>query len=433
MTRTLIKGGCILSMNPRIGNHHTADVLIDGDTIAEIGPGITARDAEVIDAVNTIVMPGFVDTHRRAADSLFRGIGEAPAAADPLYSADDVYAATLIGLLAAAEAGITTVADWAELGATAEHTDAALTAHAESPLRTVFVHAASASEESADQWQPRLRRLAATTRDPLTRLAAGPAEPRPESLDRVARDWSVARELGLRIHTRAGTTSTTAGAIASLGRRNLLGNDVTLVHCGFLNDGDLDAVAAAGTSVSLTPSSEMAAGLPPPPVQRLIDRGIRVGLGVDAERLAPGDLFAQVRAVISVQHATFFDLKLAGKAGLPRLLTTREVIRYGCIDGAAAIGLADVAGSLEPGKRADVIILRTDRPNIFPVNDPIGAVVWGMDTSNIDWVLVAGRPIVRHGELDADLDRVRELALTAQARVVTAGGHPAASSAGDAR
>jgi hypothetical protein len=56
-----------------------------------------------------------------------------------------------------------------------------------------------------------------------------------------------------------------------------------------------------------------------------------------------------------------------------------------------------------------------------------------MDTSNIDWVLMAGRPVVRHGELDADLDRVRELALTARARVVTAGGHPAASSAGDAR
>jgi cytosine/adenosine deaminase-related metal-dependent hydrolase len=177
----------------------------------------------------------------------------------------------------------------------------------------------------------------------------------------------------------------------------------------------------------------MTGGKPPPPVQKLIDHGIRTGLGVGSDRLAPSDLFAQIRAVISVQHATYFDLKLAGKAGLPRLLTTREVIRYGCIDGAAAVGLADVTGSLGPGKQADIVILRTDRPNIFPVNDPIGAVVWGMDTSNIDWVLVAGRPVVRNGELDADLDRVRGLALTARARVGTAAGHSTASSAGEPR
>ncbi|HEX6234922.1 MAG TPA: amidohydrolase family protein [Jiangellaceae bacterium] len=432
MTRTLIKGGCVLSMNPRVGNHYSADVLIDGETIAEIGQGITARDAEVIDAANTIVMPGFVDTHRRTADSLFRGSGDAASGGDLPYSADDIYAATLIGLLGAAEAGITTVADWAE-SAAPEHLEAALAAHAESLLRTVFVHAAPANEETADQWQPRLRRLAATAQDPLTGLAAGPAEARPPELDRVARDWSVARELGLRIHTPAGTASASAGAVADLGRRKLLGNDVTLLHCSFLNDGDLDAVAAAGASVSLTPSSEMAAGLPPPPVQKLIDRGIKVGLGVDSERLAPGDLFAQLRSVISVQHATYFDLKLAGKAGLPRLLTTRDVIRYGCIDGATALGLGGVTGSLGPGKQADVIILRTDRPNIFPVNDPIGAVVWGMDTSNIDWVLVAGRPVVRQGELDADLGRIRELALTARARVVAAAGQPAGSSAGESR
>src|SRR5919106_6668653 len=95
--RTLIKGGCVLSLNPRIGNHQSADVLIDEDSIAEIGPGISARDAEVIDASNTIVMPGFVDTHRRAADALLRGIGET--AAVDQYTPEDVYAATLVGLL----------------------------------------------------------------------------------------------------------------------------------------------------------------------------------------------------------------------------------------------------------------------------------------------------------------------------------------------
>jgi cytosine/adenosine deaminase-related metal-dependent hydrolase len=411
MTRTLIKGGCVLTMHPRIGNHHRADVLIEGDTIAEIGEHITARDADVIDASNTVVMPGFIDSHRRVAESLFRGIGEGGAASVADYTPDDVYAATLVGLLGAAEAGITTVVDWAEFGSRSDHVEAAIAAHAEAGLRTLVVHAASNDEQSISRWQPELRRLAAATWSPLTGLAAGSLEPGSTNRDQIARDWGLARELGLRIHSPAGTNRSAAGAVSNLAGR-LLGSDVTLVHCSYLDEADLGAVAAAGTSVVLTPSSDMAGGQSPPHVQKLIDHGIRMGLGVGSDRL---------------------DLKLAGKAGLPRLLTTRDVIRYGCIGGSAAAGLADVTGSLEPGKQADIVILRTDRPNIFPVNDPIGAVVWGMDTSNIDWVLVAGRPVVRHGELDADLDRVRELALTARARVVTAGGHPAASSAGDAR
>jgi cytosine/adenosine deaminase-related metal-dependent hydrolase len=97
------------------------------------------------------------------------------------------------------------------------------------------------------------------------------------------------------------------------------------------------------------------------------------------------------------------------------------VIRYGTIDGAVAAGVGAVTGSIEPGKRADIIVLRTDRPNIAPVNDPIGAVVWGMDTSNLDHVFVDGIPLMRDGELDADVGRVRQLAATARASLM--GGH----------
>ena len=128
-------------------------------------------------------------------------------------------------------------------------------------------------------------------------------------------------------------------------------------------------------------------------------------------------MFAQMRAAISLQHATLFDLKLAGKAGIPKLLSTREVIRYATSTGLARSALGGVTGSLTPGKQADIIVLRTDRPNIFPINDPIGAVVWGMDTSNVDWVFVAGRPLMRQGVLEADLDRARDLATAAQQRV----------------
>jgi cytosine/adenosine deaminase-related metal-dependent hydrolase len=205
-----------------------------------------------------------------------------------------------------------------------------------------------------------------------------------------------------------------------MARRGLLGADVTLVHRNALDDADLQAVVASGASVSLSPAAQMAGGLGSPPLQELIDRHVRPGLAVDDERIAPGDLFAQMRATISLQHATAFDRKLAGKAGVPRLMSTRDVIRYATVDGARAAGVGAITGSLEPGKRADLIVLRTDRPNVFPINDPIGAVVWGMDTSNVDAVLVDGRVLMRDGVLQADVQRARDLATAAHRRVLDA-------------
>jgi len=154
----------------------------------------------------------------------------------------------------------------------------------------------------------------------------------------------------------------------------------------------------------------------------VIDRGIRPGLGVGSEQSAPGDMFAQMRALISVQHASYFDLKLAGKAALPSLLNTREVLRYATVDGARVVGLGDKVGVLAPGRQADVILLRTDRPNVWPINDPIGAVVWGMDTSNVDSVFVAGRALKRQSELLFDYAHVRDLVVAAQGRVIAAAG-----------
>ena len=77
---------------------------------------------------------------------------------------------------------------------------------------------------------------------------------------------------------------------------------------------------------------------------------------------------------------------------------------------------------MTPGKQADLIVLRTDRPNIYPINDAIGAVVWGMDTSNLDWVFVAGKAVMRDGALEADVAGARTLAVSAHGRVTAAAG-----------
>jgi cytosine/adenosine deaminase-related metal-dependent hydrolase len=420
-SRILLSGGCVLTLGAKTPNRTQADVLIEDGLVAEIGSGLRARDAEVVVATDTIVMPGFVDTHRHAWTSLFRNFGEGPSEGETAsgelgdhFEPEDVYAATLIGLLGAAEAGITTVVDWSHDRADDGFEAAALQAHADAGLRTVYLtHHLTPDREAAH-----LTGFAG----PRTDVAFGTVLPTSADLDSAAGGWGSARQLGLRIHAHAGAENSGTGAISAAAQRGLLGADVTLAHPSGLDDADIDAIASSGASVSLAPSSEMAAGRGTPPIQQLIDHDIRPGLGIDHERISPGDMFAQMRAMISMQHATVFDLKLAGKGGVPHLMGTRDVIRHATVDGARVAGLDRVTGSLEPGMQADVIVLRTDRPNVFPINDPIGAVVWGMDTSNLDCVLVGGRLLMRGGVLQADVQRARDLASAARARVFAASG-----------
>jgi 5-methylthioadenosine/S-adenosylhomocysteine deaminase len=412
--RTLFQGGCILTLGTG-PNHPRGDLLIEEGKVAEVGPGIRGRGAEVVDATDTIVMPGFVDTHRHAWRSLFRNLGRRaageitpPAALAGHFGLDDVYAATLIGLLGAVEAGITTVVDWADIGPRDDLADAALQAHADTGLRTVFVLDAGSFED--DRALARAMARLGARAGPSTTIALGSSG----SADRLAEDCAAARRVGAHIHVH----EPAAGAISGAEQGGFLGPDVTVVH----PSADLHGVAASGASVSVAPSSEMAGGVGPPPIQELMARRIPVGLGVDEEGVAPGDLFAQMRAAISMQHATVFDRKLAGKARLPRLMSTRDVLRWATADGARAAGLGGTTGSLQPEMRADVIVLRTDRPNVFPINDPIGAVVWGMDTSNVDWVVADGRVLMRDGVLVSDVDGAGSMARTARERVVAASG-----------
>lgn len=404
--RTLLKGGCVLTLGARTPNFPVADVLIDAGRISEVGPNLPTRGAEVVDASETIVMPGFVDSHRHSWRTIYRNLdgmagGNGLRAAE--LSPEDVYAAALVGLMGALETGTSTIVDWLDPPGSPQNLEALFEAHRDSGARTVAVVSSGARPEN-------LRSLSGRGTD-RNMVAYGAESSKSE--------WKLARELGLRIHHHV--VSGRVDEVADLGREGLLGPDVTLIHCTDSDASDLAAIAEAGSSVVLTPASEMAGGMGSPPIQRLINAGIRPGLGVGSEATAPGDIFAQMRATNSIQHASMFDLKLSGKSGLPQLITTRDVIKYATIDSARAIGRSDSIGSLEPGKQADILVLRTDRPNIHPVNDPIGAVVWGMDTSNVDWVFIAGEPVVREGSLVAGDRRPRELAIASQQRLL---GHP---------
>jgi cytosine/adenosine deaminase-related metal-dependent hydrolase len=145
-----------------------------------------------------------------------------------------------------------------------------------------------------------------------------------------------------------------------------------------------------------------------PPVQEALDHGIRPSLSVDVETQQPGDMFTQMRGVFALQRMLALQRQRAGDAAAPALLSVRDVVEFATLRGAMANGLDARIGSLTPGKQADVIMLSADAVNVLPLNNAHGAVVLGMDTSNVDTVFVAGRLRKRGGRLlDVDLAGLR--------------------------
>jgi cytosine/adenosine deaminase-related metal-dependent hydrolase len=399
--RKLIRNGLILSLDPAIGDVVGGDVLIEGDRIVAIGPGLTAEGAEVLDATGMIVMPGFVDTHRHIWEGLLRNIGtDVPLEGRssyishvlhklaPAFRPEDVYLGDLLSALGAIDAGVTTLLDWSHIQGSPEHTDAVVQALRDSGLRAVFGYGFpwwGKWEERQPSWFVRAATEHFSSHDQLLTLAL--AAPGPEFTDfEVTRDhWKLARETGARITTHVGVGSYGLdGKVERFGRAGLLGPDTTYIHCTTLNDTEIQMIVDTGGTVSLAAPVEMMMGHGLPPIQKFLDRGLDPSLSVDVETNVPSDMFNQMRSVLALQRA------LATAAGRDPI-TPRDVLRYATIEGAKANGLESKVGSLTPGKQADIILLRTDRMNVTPLGDPVSAVVTGMDTSNVDTVLIAGR------------------------------------------
>ena len=431
--RKLIKGGIVISLDPAVGDFANGDVLIDGDRIAAVGPGLSVDGAEVVDASGMIVMPGFVDSHRHIWEGILRNIGtDVPLEGRvsyisfvlrtlaPAFRPEDAYAGNLVSAVGAIDAGITTLLDWSHIQASPAHTDAVIQALNDSGLRAVFAYGFpwwGKWEERQPSWFVRAATEHFSSKDQMLTLAL--AAPGPEFTDfEVARDhWKLARETGARItaHVGVGTYGQDA-KVQEMGEAGLLGPDTTYIHCTTLNDTEIQMIVDTGGTVSLASPVEMMMGHGMPPIQKFLDRGLKPSLSIDVETNVPNDMFTQMRSVIALQHA------LANDDGKPAI-TMRDVLWYATMEGARANGLEDEVGSLTVGKAADLIMLRADKINVTPINDPVAAVVAGMDTSNVDSVFIAGRAMKRGGKLlHVDWPAVRRMVTESRDYVVEKSG-----------
>jgi len=410
----LIKGTTVVTIDAQ-NNVFEGDVLIEGGRIAALEPKISRRAykaTEVIDARGRVLLPGFVQTHIHLCQTLFRGAADDLALIDwlkkriwPLeaaHTAESIYASARLGIAELIRGG-TTCALTME---TVNHTESVFGAIEESGFRATV---GKCMMDKGDDLPSALREqteASITESIALLKRWHGRADGRlrycfaprfavsctRELLERVAK---LSREHGVIVHTHASENKDEIEIVERETRRRnveylddvgITGSHVVLAHCVHLNEAEMEVLSRTGTHVAHCPSSNLKLGSGIARIPEMIQRRISVSLGADGapcnNRL---DMFTEMRTAALIQKA------LHGAETLP----AHQVLRIATIDGARAMGLDVEIGSIEVGKRADMILLDLDRLHTTPHPDPVSTIVYAAEAGDVETVLIDGRVVMR--------------------------------------
>ena len=431
--RILLKGGTIVSMDAKVGDLVKGDVLIEGSKISAIAPEINAADAQVIDALDTIIVPGLVDCHRHSWEGQLRRINpNSPTLADYMnathlsfakfYRPQDHYVGNYLTAMGCIDAGVTCVIDNSHNSRSAAHSDAAVEALFDSGIRAVHASGQPGAGDWDHQWPQDLERLqkkyfSSAEQLVTLRMFSGP----------IRDNWAVARKLGLRITTEFQGPQQ-AALLDPLAADKLVGADNTFNHCGALPERTWQIFLDSGANINVCPRSDAqyALGEGVCALQHAWDHGIKPGFSVDNETSYSTDMFMEMRVALYIQRAVAQNRKFSGDQNPPKPLMVRDVLYCATMGGAHCAGLDDRIGSLTPGKEADLLVIRTDDINLYPSNNAIGTVVQAAERSNIDTVIIGGRVRKYRGRV-VGLDMVSLKAMIDESRshlFTAAGYHP---------
>jgi len=447
--RIHIRNAVVLTMDDTLGAFRNADILVVGDKIAAVGVGLVVDDAEVLDGSGHIVIPGLVNGHMHTWQTglrslcsnmrlmeYFRWVHRGLAKA---FHPDDVYIATLAGALGQVNAGTTTLGDWCHNNPTPAHTDAAVTALFESGIRSVFLHGSPKPDPAPGQPHfsevphprseiERLLRTRFSSRDQLVTLGMAILGPHYSTMEVSRADFRLARELGLiaSMHQGGGAAKTPDGWDV-LEAEGLLGNNINIVHGNNLTDSQIKRFVGAGVSFTIAAENEMTQGHGWPITGRVLAAGGQPSFGVDIESLVGADMFTVARMALACQRALDNAARDEGDESLLESgsVTTRDALRWITIETARMLGVDDRVGSLTPGKRADIAILKATDWNMWPIHDPYSTVVMQAGVGNVEHVLIGGVFRKRNGRLLwTDTERVlRDLDISGR-RIVAEIGIP---------
>ena len=424
----LVTNGTVLTLDANDTEITNGAVAIVKDTITAIGPAGDFGDwnvSKVVDARGGIIMPGLINSHTHAAMTCFRGLADDLQLMtwlnDHIFPAeaklDDqkVYSGTLLACAEMIMSGTTCFCDMYLFE------DAVARAAQKAGMRAVvgevlydFDSPNYGPIESGFEYT---RKLIDTWRnDPLVSIAVEPHSTylcAPQLLEE-AFDLTQSFNLPLVIHLAESKSEiaqikerygrTPVEHLAELG---LLAPNVLACHCVELTENDIDLLRRFDVKVAHNAESNMKLASGVAPVPRLINEGICVGMGTDGCASNNDlDLFQEMDSVAKLHKAKSLD---------PTVMDARTVLRMATISGAMALGLDAVTGSLETGKKADLIIVDTNKPHLTPMYNPISHLVYAAIGSDVSTSVINGRIVMNDGrlktmDLNAVMDDVNQIA-----------------------
>jgi cytosine/adenosine deaminase-related metal-dependent hydrolase len=422
--RRLYANAWVVTCDDAGTEHETGWLLVEDGVVSAVGGAGEPEADEREDLRGAVVTPGLVNTHHHLYQTLTRARAQQ---ADlfswlrelyPVWAGIDAeaeYAAARSGLAELALSGCSTIFDHHYVFPSGRSglVEAEVQAARELGVRIVASRGSmdlGVSDgglppdelvEEVDAVLADTERLAGELHEPgpgaRVQIAVAPCSPFSVTKRLMTESAALARRLGLTLHTHLAETveeeaycmelygATPVEYLTDLG---WLGEDVWCAHCVHLSADDTADIAASRTGVAHCPTSNLRLGAGVAPVREYLDAGVRVGLGVDGSASNErGDLLNEVKQALLVAR---------GRGG-PRAMTAREALRLGTRGGAAVLGRDDL-GSLEPGKRADLAVWRTDGLELGGAADPVAGLVLSAP-HRVDRLVVEGDDVVRDGAL----------------------------------
>ena len=412
MAELIIKGGTVLPMTPGSKVIPDGAVAVRDGAIVAVGPAaeIPESGAEVLDAGGGLILPGFVNTHTHLAMSLLRGVAEdLPLkewleqhiwpAERALMNVDTVVLGTRLAAAESLQAGVTCVCDMYFHAMEIAETLAGIGLRAVVPESLIdFATPSCPTPEIALERQ---RALLERYRDhPLVVPAVAAHSPYSVSAANLASEAELAEEFGapLVIHiaeTRWEVEKLAAekgvSPVAYLADLGILSERTVAAHCVHVSEDDVALLAELEVGVASNPVSNLKLGSGVAPVPQMLARGVKVAFGTDGA--------ASNNTLDLLRDAQLAALLYKGLAGDPTCMPARTVLEMLTIGGARVLGIADRVGTLEVGKRADLICMALDRPRCVPVFDPFAHLAYAARSADVRHVVVDGRVVVRDREL----------------------------------
>jgi 5-methylthioadenosine/S-adenosylhomocysteine deaminase len=405
----VFRNATVLSIDPAIGLVNGGDVLVVDKNIAQVGQNLTVPDGTVeIDASGGILMPGMVDTHRHMWQTALRGYGADWTLTNyfhfyylnwgKYFRPEDIYAGNLLSAIEAVDAGVTTTVDWSHGLQTIQHADAAVDALEEVPGRFVLAYGNllgapwewSRKPEFADF----IKRRFDGRGDMLRMQMAFDIPGDPSFPEKGA--FEAARDFGLSVTTHAGVWgATNDDGIRMMYENGFMTPDVVYVHAATLSEDSYQRIAATGGYTSISTESEDSAGQGYSPTWVLRKHNIPVSLSMDTSVWWSGDLFSAMRATLNADRAReHLEAHAKNDTVMYSYLRAERVVNWATIGGAKALHMDDIIGSITPGKKADLVLIKNDAsPAMFPILHPYGHVVYQAGRGDVHTVMVDGKVV----------------------------------------